>query len=55
MAKPLTIFILLDLGTPKSPLVATYRSYQEAEAQRAMLSAANNDSTDFVVEESQVN
>lgn len=47
------IFILLDLGTPTSPLVATFTSYKAACARQAELQAANPATAhQFTVDES---
>ena len=51
MAKTKEVYILLDLGTPTSPLVAVYSSYTVATEQRDRLQAANSDTPDsFIVE-----
>lgn len=53
MARSKPVFILLDLGTPTSPLVATFTNYQAATTRRDELQAANPDTPGaFVVEQS---
>lgn len=48
MARSTEVHVLLDRGTPESPVVAVYADYQAAEAQATKLNAANG-SSDFIV------
>jgi hypothetical protein len=48
MARTAEVHVLLDRGTPESPVVAVFTDYRAAEARAAELNAANG-SSDFVV------
>jgi hypothetical protein len=43
MTKRREVYVVVDTGTPESPVVAVYDSYQVAEYQAAKLTASTGD------------